>query len=227
MDVRCWMLSMEAGYLEVVPAVFWGCTASRTCSTRSSVSGCWVSEANARERINALSRERTLDVDRLASRSRTPIRASFVGVWAATLAEYGELQRRVGGAMSTSNPLSNLSFSRLCRSGIDAGARSAESTSCALLLMIESTRVEELLGGLVLTFQELNVFQQQDVDFSIASLESGQVGALEGGHEVAGERLCGGIADLEAPDAQRHVVADGLDRWVLPNPAPPQMNSGL
>ncbi len=72
-------------------------------------------------------------------------------------------------------------------------------------------RVEELLGGLVLSFQELDVLEQQDVHLAVAPLEGRQVRALEGCHELAGERFRGRVADREPADAERDVVADRLD----------------
>ena len=115
-----------------------------------------------------------------------------------------------GGASSTSRPPSKRPLSGACRSGIAAGGRSAESTTCAPALERRLDRVEELLGGALLALEELDVVEQQDVGGAVAVLERRDLVVLERGQELAREGLGVGVAHGQAAHAQGHVVADGL-----------------
>ena len=173
--------------------------------------GCWVSEANARDRISALSSDLTFEELRRASRSRTPLAGQFLCVRSAALAQDRELQGRVRRGDVDLEPAFEpfLEPAVKERHGGWRAIRGEHQLCAAVDDRID--RVEELLGGLVLSFQELDVLEQQDVHLAVAPFEGRQVRALEGGHELAGERLRRRVADLESADAERDVVADRLD----------------
>src|ERR1019366_5730537 len=58
-------------------------------------------------------------------------------------------------------------------------------------------RVEELLLGLCLSLEELNVVQEQDVDVAKARLEGVGLPTAEGVEELVGERLAGRASNAE------------------------------
>ena len=88
--------------------------------------------------------------------------------------------------------------------------------------------VEELLLGLGLALQELDVVDEQDVDAAVGGLERLHAAALERADEVVGERLDGRVAGGQ-PGAVlvrrswRSSAAGGSCR----GPGGPQMKSGL
>ena len=87
--------------------------------------------------------------------------------------------------------------------------------------------MEELLLGLGLSLQELDVVEQQHVDVAKARLEGVGAPGAERVEEVVGERLAGRAADGQAGLCASISVAIALSRCVLPTPGGPQMNSGL
>ena len=68
--------------------------------------------------------------------------------------------------------------------------------------------VEELLLGLGLGREELDVVDEQDVGVAVAALEAVHVAALQGGEELVGEGLDRRVADGEAGAVGEDVVAD-------------------
>jgi large subunit ribosomal protein L34 len=70
--------------------------------------------------------------------------------------------------------------------------------------------VEELLLGLDLALEELHVVDEQDVVAPVAVLEGVDVAGLEGGEELVGEALDGGVADGQPAAVGAHVVADAV-----------------
>ena len=72
--------------------------------------------------------------------------------------------------------------------------------------------VEELLLGLGLGGEELDVVDEQDVGVAVAALEAVHVAALQGGEELVGERLDRRVADAEAAAVGEDVVADRVQQ---------------
>ena len=72
--------------------------------------------------------------------------------------------------------------------------------------------VEELLLGLDLALQELDVVDQQHVDVAVAALEPVLPVVADRVDELVGELLAGHVADLGAGVEAAHVVADGVQQ---------------
>ena len=72
--------------------------------------------------------------------------------------------------------------------------------------------VEELLLGLLLALEELDVVDEEHVDVAVAALQGGGVRVLDRVDHVVGERLGGDVADLRAGPEVAHVVADGVQQ---------------
>ena len=72
--------------------------------------------------------------------------------------------------------------------------------------------VEELLQGLLLAAQELDVVEQEDVDLAVAVLEAVHVAVGHGGDEVGDELLAGDVLDADAGVELARVVADGVQQ---------------
>jgi hypothetical protein len=83
--------------------------------------------------------------------------------------------------------------------------------------------VEELLLGVVLALEELDVVDEEDVDLAVAQLELLGAGGVQGGDEFAREVLRRRVANAE----RGSVVALAPSRWVLPRPGGPWRKSGL
>ncbi len=73
-------------------------------------------------------------------------------------------------------------------------------------------RVEELLLGLRLALEELDVVDEQDVDVAKAELERVDAAAGEGGEELVGEGLAGRAADRQAVVVGDQEVGDGAEQ---------------
>jgi len=78
--------------------------------------------------------------------------------------------------------------------------------------------VEELLFGLQLVGQELDIVDEEDVGAAEAVAEAGGVVGAQGADEVAREVLDGGIADAQPVAVDLHVVADRLEEVGLSEP---------
>ena len=87
--------------------------------------------------------------------------------------------------------------------------------------------VEELLLGLGLALEELDVVEQQHVDVAEARLEVLGVAVAERVEELVREGLAGRAAHGEPGLWASSRLAIELSRWVLPTPGGPQMKSGL
>src|SRR5215475_13084940 len=88
-----------------------------------------------------------------------------------------------------------------------------DELAAALVKRVEG--VEELLLGLHLVREELNVVDEEDVHAAEAVAEAGRVAGLQRTDEVRGERLDGGVAHAQAGAIAMHVVADGVKEVCL------------
>ena len=166
---------MEAGAPGVAEPLSLGWAASRTCSTRPSVRGCWVREANARERIRALSRDLTFEELRRASRSRTPLRASSSASGPQRLRRTASFRTGSGRGDVDLEPAFEPFLEPVVKEWHGGGRAICGEHELGAAGDDRIDRVEELLGGLVLSFQELDVLEQQDVDLAVAPLEGRQI----------------------------------------------------
>ena len=81
-----------------------------------------------------------------------------------------------------------------------------------LLRVVEGVEgVEELLLGLLLLLQELDVVDEQHVDGAVAVLEALDAVVAQRVDELVGEGLQGHVADLEPGMVAQDVVPDGLE----------------
>ena len=78
--------------------------------------------------------------------------------------------------------------------------------------------VEELLLGLGLALQELDVVDQQHVDVAVAALEPVLPVVADRVDELVGELLAGDVAHLGPVVEAAHVVADGVEQVGLAQP---------
>src|ERR1700683_4209453 len=72
--------------------------------------------------------------------------------------------------------------------------------------------MEELLLGLGLALEELDVVDEQDVDVAKAGLEGFGVAAGKRGEELVGEGLAGGAADGQSGVVREHEVCDRVEQ---------------
>ena len=192
------------------------------------MSGRPVSELKATTRISAPSRARTL----ASMRSAITCSACVVGeldvVVLGALAQDRQARGEVGRLdVGDEAGLEALAQAVLERLQVARRAVGGEhDLAAAVVERVEG--VEELLLGLGLALEELDVVDEQDVDVAEAGLEGVGVAAAERAEELVGEGLAGRAADREPGIvATSSRLAMEFSRWVLPTPGGPQMNSGL
>ena len=78
--------------------------------------------------------------------------------------------------------------------------------------------MEELLLGVGLALEELDVVDEEDVEVAVAGLEGLGAGAAQGGDELVGEGLGGGVADDQAGGVGVQVVGDRRQQVGLAEP---------
>ncbi len=78
--------------------------------------------------------------------------------------------------------------------------------------------MEELLFGVLLALQELDVVDEQDVKVAVAVLELLGAGRAEGTDELIGEALGRGVADAERRRIGSQIVGDRTEQVSLAEP---------
>ena len=78
--------------------------------------------------------------------------------------------------------------------------------------------MEELLEGLLLAAQELDVVHQEDVDVAVAAFEVVHLALRDGRDEIRDELLGGDVLDVHRPVQGPGVVADGVQQVRLAQP---------
>ena len=115
---------------------------------------------------------------------------------------------RLGGSTATVRPHSKRSRRRSARVESSLGDPVGGEDELAAPLVEGVEGVEELLFGVRLALEELDVVDQQDVEVAVAVLEG--LGALRPQRvdELVGERLGGRVADAEPGRVGAEVVGD-------------------
>ena len=161
----------------------------------SAVSGRPVSELKATTRISAPSSARTLVLTRSAITSSGSSSASSMSVVLGALAQDrqagGEVRRLDVGDEPGLEALAQTVLERLQVVGRAVGGE--HDLPAAVVEGVEG--VEELLLGLGLALEELDVVEEQHVDVAEAGLEAVGVPAAERAEELVGEGLAGRAAD--------------------------------
>ena len=184
---------------------------SLSTSRASSTSmGRLVTEEKATTRVRQPSSSRMLVGTREAMSMSTSSSAEGDAVAADLLAQDGHAGLEIGRLdVGDESPL---------EAGDEAVLEGVETLRVAvgrdddlLLRVVEGVEgVEELLLGLLLLLEELDVVDEEHVDRAVAVLEALDAVVAEGVDEVVGEGLEGHVADLEAGVVAKRVVADGL-----------------
>ena len=124
---------------------------------------------------------------------------------------------RSGGWMSVMRPHSNRVRSRSSSVGIFFG-RPVRGDHDLALRVERVERVEELLLGPLLAFEELDVVDEQEVAVAVAAVELGIVRRLQRDDEVVHELLGGDVANTEPGLHSRDVAADRVEEVGLAEP---------
>ena len=191
-------------------AVAGGSRRGPVSASRTSIGSC-VSEWYATILIRAPSSTRTLSVMRSAISSSTASSVDRDAVERGALAEDGDAGRVVGRLdhrhEARLEPLAQPLLDRheLAREPV------AGEHELAPGLVQRVERVEELLLGLGLAGEELDVVDQQDVGVAVGLLEAVERSRPERPDEVVGERLDGRVADDRAAAEREDVVADRVE----------------
>ena len=169
-------------------------------------------------RISAPSSARMFASTRSAIRSSAAGSTSPTSSWATRLRRIVRRVARSGGRTSHTRPASKRSRSRSSSASRSRGGRSEVEHELRARLVQRVEGVEELLLGLGLALQELDVVDEQDVDAAVGGLERLQAAALERADEVVGERLDRRVAGGQAGAVLVHVVGDRVQEVGLAEP---------
>ena len=182
-----------------------------TISARLRSTGCRLRLANAVTRIRAPSSSRMFVWILLAMNSSTSGGAVSRSV-AAFFRRIAIRVSRSGGWTSVIRPHSNRFRSRSSSASRRFGGPVGGDHDLLVRVVQRVEGVEELLLGLDLALEELDVVDQQDVDIAVPALELGRLVVADRVDEVVGELFAGDVPDpgpgVEAAD----VVADRVQQ---------------
>ena len=88
-------------------------------------------------------------------------------------------------------------------------------------------RVEELLLRTLLAGEELDVIDHQDIRLPVAPAEGNEGVVLDSVDELVGELLASEVNNLSPLFSGEHVMADGLEKMGLAEPAAPVNEEGI
>ena len=173
--------------------------------------------ANAVTRISAPSSSRMLVWILEAMNSRTSGGAVSRSI-AAFLRRIAMRVSRSGGWTSVIRPHSNRLRSRSSSASSRLGGAVGGQHDLLVGVVEGVERVEELLLGLGLALQELDVVDQQHVDVAVAALEAVLPVVADRVDELVGELFARDVADLRAAVEAADVVADRVQQVGLAQP---------
>ena len=165
----------------------------RRGSARPRARGCWSSTRSA--------------ISSSAAGSTSPTSS-----WATRLRRIVSRVARSGGLTSHTRPASKRSRSRSSSASMSRGEAVGGQHELGAGLVERVEGVEELLLGLGLALQELDVVDEQHVDAAVGGLERLEAAALERADEVVGERLDGRVADGQPGAVLGDVVGDRVQQ---------------